>query len=56
MDAINSVQLSNHTGYKSFKGQILQGEDICEFLYPLHYADSKVIAFNTLLISYSGTD
>lgn len=28
VDAINSVQLSNHTGYKHFKGQILNENDL----------------------------
>lgn len=28
MDAINSVQLSNHTKYKHVEGQILKKEDI----------------------------
>ncbi|XP_072765049.1 pyridoxal kinase isoform X3 [Anoplolepis gracilipes] len=28
VDAINSVQLSNHTGYKVFKGQILNDKDL----------------------------
>ncbi|XP_066596758.1 pyridoxal kinase-like isoform X3 [Prorops nasuta] len=28
VDAINSVQLSNHTGYKVFKGQVLDDSDL----------------------------
>lgn len=28
VDAVNSVQLSNHTGYKAFKGQILNETDL----------------------------
>lgn len=28
VDAINSVQLSNHTGYKVFKGQVLNDRDL----------------------------
>lgn len=30
VDAINSVQLSNHTGYKTFYGQILNEKDLCK--------------------------
>lgn len=32
VDAINSVQLSNHTGYKTFYGQILNENDLCKLL------------------------
>ena len=28
VDVINSVQLSNHTGYKVFKGQVLNDNDL----------------------------
>lgn len=28
VDAINSVQLSNHTGYRVFKGQILDDKNL----------------------------
>ncbi|CAI5983391.1 unnamed protein product, partial [Closterium sp. NIES-65] len=28
VDPINSVQLSNHTGYPTWKGQILDGEQL----------------------------
>ena len=28
VDTINSVQLSNHTGYKVFKGQVLNDQDL----------------------------
>ena len=30
VDAINSVQLSNHTQYKHVKGQILKAQDVEE--------------------------
>lgn len=30
VDTINSVQLSNHTGYKTYYGQILNDKDLCE--------------------------
>lgn len=32
VDALNSVQLSNHTGYKTFYGQILNENNLCELL------------------------
>ena len=28
VDAINSVQLSNHTGYDHFKGQVLNADEL----------------------------
>lgn len=31
VDAINSVQLSNHTGYKTYYGQILNESNLCKF-------------------------
>jgi pyridoxine kinase len=31
VDVINSVQFSNHTGYNSWKGQILSSSDLSEF-------------------------
>lgn len=30
VDFINSVQLSNHTGYKTFYGQTLNENDLCK--------------------------
>jgi pyridoxine kinase len=45
VDQLNSVQLSNHTGYSSFKGQVLNGDEL-----------EKIIAGlseNGLLGSYS---
>lgn len=32
VDAINSVQLSNHTGYKTYYGQILNENNLCKLL------------------------
>lgn len=32
MNSINSVQFSNHTGYPSFKGQVLSGEDLTQLI------------------------
>ena len=30
VDAVNSVQFSNHTGYKCFKGQVLNDSELGE--------------------------
>ncbi|CAH0557014.1 unnamed protein product [Brassicogethes aeneus] len=35
VDAINSVQLSNHTGYKKFGGQVLTDKDLLQLINPL---------------------
>lgn len=32
VDNINSVQLSNHTGYTTYYGQILNDKDLCTLL------------------------
>ncbi|KAI5339480.1 hypothetical protein L3X38_018752 [Prunus dulcis] len=32
VDPINSVQFSNHTGYLTFKGQVLNGQQLWEFI------------------------
>lgn len=32
VDAINSVQLSNHTGYKTYYGQVLNENNLCKLL------------------------
>ena len=37
VDAINSVQLSNHTGYKVFKGQVLNDQDLCKYFNKFAY-------------------
>lgn len=39
VDCINSVQLSNHTGYEVFKGQILNEKDLSEALIVFLLAD-----------------
>ncbi|XP_041007770.1 pyridoxal kinase-like isoform X3 [Juglans microcarpa x Juglans regia] len=32
VDPINSVQFSNHTGYPTFKGQVLNGQQLCDLI------------------------
>lgn len=39
MDAINSVQFSNHTGYKCFKGQVLDAQNLDELFLGLKLND-----------------
>jgi pyridoxine kinase len=39
VDPINSVQFSNHTGYKSFKGQRLNGNELWELVEGLDAND-----------------
>lgn len=45
VDSINSVQLSNHTGYKVFKGQVLNEKDLDDL--------TEGLAANSLDTSYS---
>jgi len=37
VDAINSVQLSNHTGYKTYYGQILNENNLCKLFICYRY-------------------
>lgn len=37
VDAINSVQLSNHTGYKTYYGQILNESNLCKLFICYRY-------------------
>ncbi|URD73560.1 Phosphomethylpyrimidine kinase [Musa troglodytarum] len=32
VDPINSVQFSNHTGYPTFRGQVLNGQQLCDLI------------------------
>ncbi|XP_017465856.1 PREDICTED: pyridoxal kinase [Rhagoletis zephyria] len=53
VDAINSVQLSNHTGYKSIKGQVLQEKEIAELFEGLE-ANDLLQCYTHLLTGYTG--
>ncbi|XP_043266878.1 pyridoxal kinase [Venturia canescens] len=53
VDAINSVQLSNHTGYKVFKGQILNDEDLGVLAAGL--AENDLDTYSHLLTGYVGS-
>ncbi|KMQ90540.1 pyridoxal kinase-like protein [Lasius niger] len=53
VDAINSVQLSNHTGYKAFKGQILNDKDLDDLVGGL--AQNNLDNYTHLLTGYIGS-
>lgn len=53
VDAINSVQLSNHTGYKVFKGQILNDKDLDDLVDGL--TQNNLDNYTHLLTGYIGT-
>lgn len=53
VDAINSVQLSNHTGYKYFKGQILNESDLGDIIESL-FANG-INQYSHLLTGYVGS-
>lgn len=53
VDAINSVQFSNHTGYKTVKGQILTEKDLAELLEGL--SENDLDQYTHLLTGYIGS-
>ncbi|XP_076247220.1 pyridoxal kinase isoform X2 [Calliopsis andreniformis] len=53
VDAINSVQLSNHTGYKVFKGQVLNDKDLEDLMDGLIQNDLD--NYTHLLTGYVGS-
>ncbi|KAK7290184.1 hypothetical protein RIF29_04419 [Crotalaria pallida] len=53
VDPINSVQFSNHTGYPSFKGQVLNGEQLWELIEGLEGND--LLYYTHLLTGYIGS-
>ncbi|XP_022901924.1 pyridoxal kinase [Onthophagus taurus] len=52
VDAINSVQFSNHTGYKLVKGQILTDKDLRELMEGLN--TNNIDEYTHLLTGYVG--
>jgi len=54
VDPINSVQLSNHTGYKYFPGQKLDGKHLDELLSGLRKND-LISMYTHLMVGYLGT-
>ncbi|XP_018577841.1 pyridoxal kinase [Anoplophora glabripennis] len=53
VDAINSVQFSNHTGYKKVKGQILTEKDLSDLLEGL--SENQLDHYTHLLTGYIGS-
>ncbi|KAL6223222.1 hypothetical protein ACLB2K_006610 [Fragaria x ananassa] len=53
VDPINSVQFSNHTGYPTFKGQVLNGEQLWELIQGLESND--LLYYTHLLTGYIGS-
>lgn len=54
VDPINSVQLSNHTGYASFTGQKLQGAELDDLLRGLE-KNEFLACYTHLMTGYLGT-
>ncbi|KAF3445251.1 hypothetical protein FNV43_RR14945 [Rhamnella rubrinervis] len=53
VDPINSVQFSNHTGYPTFKGQVLNGQELWELIEGLKAND--LLHYTHLLTGYIGS-
>lgn len=53
VDPINSVQFSNHTGYPTFKGQVLNGQQLWEIIEGLEAND--LLYYTHLLTGYIGS-
>ncbi|KAI4320306.1 hypothetical protein MLD38_033802 [Melastoma candidum] len=53
VDPINSVQFSNHTGYPTFKGQILNGQQLCDIVEGLEA--NNLLYYTHLLTGYIGS-
>ncbi|XP_010551937.1 PREDICTED: pyridoxal kinase isoform X2 [Tarenaya hassleriana] len=53
VDPINSVQFSNHTGYPTFKGQVLNGQQLWDLIEGLEGND--LLFYTHLLTGYIGS-
>lgn len=53
VDAINSVHFSNHTGYPSFAGQVMSGEQLKDVLDGLD--ENGLLRYSHLLTGYIGS-
>ena len=53
VDAINSVQFSNHTGYPIFKGHIMDGSGLLEIIDGLE--SNNLLHYSHLLTGYIGS-
>ncbi|KAH0448676.1 hypothetical protein IEQ34_022476 [Dendrobium chrysotoxum] len=53
VDPINSVQFSNHTGYPTFRGQVLDGQQLWDLVEGL--AANNLLYYSHLLTGYIGS-
>lgn len=53
VDAINTVQFSNHTGYPTVKGTVLQGDELCDIFGGL--AVNELTTYSHVLTGYIGS-
>ncbi|KAG6581217.1 Pyridoxal kinase, partial [Cucurbita argyrosperma subsp. sororia] len=53
VDPINSVHFSNHTGYPTFKGQVLNGEQLWDLIEGLE--ENELLYYTHLLTGYIGS-
>lgn len=53
VDPINSVQFSNHTGYPTFRGQVLNGKELWDLIEGLEAND--LLFYTHLLTGYIGS-
>lgn len=53
VDPINSVQFSNHTGYPTFKGQVLNGDQLWDLIAGLEA--NELLFYTHLLTGYIGS-
>lgn len=53
VDPINSVQFSNHTGYPTFKGQVLNGGQLWDLIEGLE--ENELLYYTHLLTGYIGS-
>ncbi|CAM8944768.1 unnamed protein product [Rhodiola kirilowii] len=53
VDPINSVQFSNHTGYPTFKGQVLNGQQLWDLIEGLEA--NNLLCYTHLLTGYIGS-
>jgi pyridoxine kinase len=53
VDPINSVQFSNHTGYPTFRGQVLNGSQLWDLIEGL--AENDLLHYTHLLTGYIGS-
>lgn len=54
VDPINSVQFSNHTGYPTFKGQVLNGKELWNLVEGLEA--NNLLYYTHLLTGYIGSE